>query len=80
MSCFKLAQRADTSQLIISHLKHLEHARAELAFSITAEVTLCVCDGKMQLHIHSANECEAGTQGTPTAIHIQGLMNLSEGK
>lgn len=26
------------------------------------------------------NECEAGTRGTPTAVRIQGLMNLSKGK
>ena len=38
-------------------------------YSITAE----------QLQTHSANECEAGTQGTPTAIHTEGLMNLSKG-
>lgn len=43
ISCFKLAQQADTSQLIISHLKHLERAWAELAFSITAEVPVCAC-------------------------------------
>lgn len=45
----------------------------------------CVCDlvcvmETMHLQIHSANECEAGTQETPTAVHIQGLMNLSKGK
>lgn len=27
-----------------------------------------------------ANECEAGTRGTPTAVRIRGLMNLSKGK
>lgn len=80
MSCFTFSRKTDTSQLIISHLKHQEHAGAKLA-GISGRVCDLVCVMEtMHLQIHSANECEAGTQETPTAVHIQGLMNLSKGK
>lgn len=75
----KLARRADTSKLIIWHLKHLKRVAAEMARSFTG-AAMGVRDGADAAAHSLANECEAGTRGTPTAVRIQGLMNLSKGK
>lgn len=81
MSCFTFARKTDTSQLII----YISEAPGACWCKAGRNIGACVCDlvcvmETMHLQIHSANECEAGTQETPTAVHIQGLMNLSKGK
>lgn len=82
--CFKLAQWAYTSLLIIFHLKHWEGVEAEHACSFIGAavgcVRVCVWDGDDAAADSLTNECEATTQWTPAAVHFQGLMNLSDGK
>lgn len=94
MPCVVLAQQADTPQLIIPHLKHLESAGATSASTVhnkSAELTedsvrVCVWErGEIQgicsLQIPSLlMNAKQPVKEHLLLMHIEDMMNLSDGK